>query len=228
MDTNIVIAHHHINLVRALKDYHIRHYIWEISKVLIPVFITGLITVVVMRGNENRNKKRWLNDGHIKRKTELEIEIRKFLLCIKAHASHDYSALAVWNKNNNEMDTKLICDFNKSFENLFEYLKNQENKNESNNSHYKKIFAIIDEYLYYDEKANNIFNEFKVLYQKILELKTIYRNDNSNTPGNRMHPEMITIEVNERPEHFDEMINTYLCFMDVIEKILKKLTIKKI
>lgn len=225
---NLTIAHHHINLVRALKDYHIRHYIWEVAKVLIPVFITGLITVIVMRGNENRNKKRWLNDGHLRRKTELEIGIRKFLLCIKASASHEYSALVDWNKNINDIDTKLIYDFNKSFENLFEYLKSQENKNESNNSHYKKIFAIMDEYVYYDEKANNIFSEFKALYQKFFELKTIYRNDDSNTTANRMYPNMIIEEVNKRPEHFDEMINTYLCFMDVIEKILKKLTIKKI
>ena len=91
---NITIAHHHINLVRALKDYHIRHYIWEVAKVLIPVFITGLITVIVMRGNENRNKKRWLNDGHLKRKTELEIGIRKFLLGIKENVLEEYYTLA--------------------------------------------------------------------------------------------------------------------------------------
>lgn len=77
---NIVIAHHHINLVRAIKDYHIRHYIWEVAKVLIPVFITGFITVIVMRTNDNRNKKRWLNDSFIKHQNDLILKINKILL----------------------------------------------------------------------------------------------------------------------------------------------------
>lgn len=76
---NLVIANHHINLIRALKDYHIRHYIWEISKVMIPVLITGTITVVVMRGNENRNKKRWLNESFVKHQNDLILKINKIL-----------------------------------------------------------------------------------------------------------------------------------------------------
>jgi len=76
---NFVIAGHHINLIRAIKDYHIRHYIWEISKVLIPVFITGMVTVIVMRVNDNRNKKRWLNDSFIKHQNDLILKINKIL-----------------------------------------------------------------------------------------------------------------------------------------------------
>lgn len=77
---NIVIAHHHINLVRALKDYHVRHYIWEVAKVLIPVFITGMITIIVMRTNDNRNKKRWLNESFIKHQNDLIIKVNAILI----------------------------------------------------------------------------------------------------------------------------------------------------
>lgn len=210
---NLVIANHHIDLIRALKDYHIRHYIWEISKVLIPVFITGMITIVVMRANDSRNKKRWLNDGHLKRKTDLEIEIRKFLLGIKANTSKGFEVLADWYENQSSADSDLILDFNKSFENLYEYLKSEENEE----NRYKKIFALMDEYVCYAPKMQGFFNDFKMFYEKIFSLKTI--NESSAD---------ILEEIKNCPEHFDNMINTYLCFQVVIENILNKLMAKKI
>lgn len=77
---NIVIANHHINLIRAMHDYHTRHYMWEIAKVLIPVMITGLITIIVMRANDNRNKKRWLNESFIKHQNDLIIKVNTLLI----------------------------------------------------------------------------------------------------------------------------------------------------
>lgn len=210
---NLVIANHHIDLIRALKDYHIRHYIWEVAKVMIPVLITGTITVIVMRANDNRNKKRWLNDGHLKRKIELEIEIRKFLLGIKANTSKGFEVLADWYEDQESADSDLILDFNKSFENLYEYLKSEE----SEDNRYKKIFALMDEYVCYVPKINDLFSDFKMFYEKIFSLKTI----NESSPN-------ILEEIKNCPEHFDNMINTYLCFQVVIENILNKLMVKKI
>lgn len=77
---NLVIAHHHINLIRAIKNYHTRHYIWEIAKVVIPVFITGTITFIVMRSNDNRNKKRWLNESFVKHQNDLIIKVNTLLI----------------------------------------------------------------------------------------------------------------------------------------------------
>lgn len=210
---NLVIANHHIDLIRALRDYHIRHYIWEVAKVMIPVLITGTITVIVMRANDNRNKKRWLNDGHLKRKTELEIEIRKFLLGIKANTSKGFEVLADWYESQENTDNDLILDFNKSYENLYEYLKSEENED----NRYKKIFALMDEYVCYVPKINDLFSDFKMFYEKIFSLKII--NESSAD---------ILEEIRNCPEHFDNMINTYLCFQVVIENILKKLMVKKI
>lgn len=213
---NLVIAHHHINLVRALKDYHIRHYLWEIAKVLVPVLITCTVTIAVMRSNENRNKKRWLNDGHIKRKTDLEIEIRKYLLGVKANTFGNYEDLADWyeKRDEEELDFEFAFDFNKNFETLYKYVSEE---SEENGRNYKKIFALMDEYECYSPKIKNLFDDFKVLYGKIFELKFI-----SATKETFME------EVNKNPEHFDAMINTYLCFQPAVESILKKLTIKKV
>ena len=63
-----------------MHDYHTRHYLWEIAKVFIPVFITGLITVLVMKANDNRNKKRWMNDSFIKHQNDLIIKVNTLLI----------------------------------------------------------------------------------------------------------------------------------------------------
>lgn len=196
-----------------MRNYHVRHYVWEVSKILVPALLTGLITFTAMRIADSRNKKRWLNDGHLKRKIELEIEIRKFLLGIKANTSKGFEVLADWYENQDSADSDLILDFNKSFENLYSYLQSEEGEE----NHYKKIFALMDEYLCYMPKMNDLFSDFKMFYEKIFSLKTI------SEPS-----EDILEEVKNNPEYFDNMINTYLCFQVVIENILNKLMAKKI
>lgn len=205
----------HINWIKLIHNSHVRHYLWEISKILIPAMLTGLITFIAMRIADNRNKKRWLNDGHLKRKIELEIEIRKFLLGIKAHASRSYEVLADWAENQDSVAPTLIYEFNASFESLVEYLKNEENED----THYNKIFALMDEYVCYVPKINDLFSDFKMFYEKIFSLKTI--NESGVDP-------LVLEEVKKRPEHFNNMINAYLCFQVVIDRILKKMNVSKI
>lgn len=77
---NVAIAGHHINLIRAMRDSHIRHYVWEVAKVLIPVLLTGVTTFAITRSIDNRNKKRWMNDTFIKNQNDLIISINKILL----------------------------------------------------------------------------------------------------------------------------------------------------
>lgn len=206
----------HINWLKLMKNYQVRHYMWEMAKILIPALLTGLITFTAMRIIDNKNKKRWLNDGHLKRKTELEIEIRKFLLGIKANTLNDYKLLADWyeTRDNEETDSRILYDFNKNFKNLVKYLS--EEKEESNH-HYKKIFALLDEYECYSPKIKKLFSDFRNLHNKIIELETINFSENN-----------FLEEVNKEPEHFNEMINAYLCFQIVIESILKKLTVKRL
>lgn len=201
---NLTIAHHHINLVRALKDYHIRHYIWEVAKVLIPVFITGLITVIVMRGNENRNKKRWLNDGHLRRKTELEIGIRKFLLGIKENVLDEYYALA--DGENEETAPAITYQFNKDFETLVKQLQNEEQKKGTDIYKDESIFALMSEYVCYVPKMQPLFDDFKSMSSAIIKLG----------------------EGDEEAADLKDKANIYLCFQDVSARILKKLMTTKI
>lgn len=223
---SFLTAIQHIHWATLMKTPHMRHYMWEVAKILIPALITGLITFVAMRIIDNKNKKRWLNDGHLKRKIELEIEIRKFLLGIKAIDSGEYEVLADWynKKDDEELDSDLLIDFNKSFEKLLEYLKAE---GEENNHLYNKIFALMDEYECYAPKIKNLFSDFKAIYSKIFELKTIYESKDSKSKSNILYGNILE-EVKKRPEHFDAMINTYLCFQLAVENILKKLTVKKI
>ena len=219
---NIVIANHHINLIRALHDYHTRHYIWETAKVLIPVLITGFITVVVMRTNDNRNKKRWLNEGHLKRKVDLEIQIRKFLLGIKVNSSDEYKILAdLYNTKNKieieDVDSQTIQQFNKDFESLSAYLANEESKRNSNIYEDESIFALLDEYVCYAPKTQNLFDDFKSFCKEIIGLKTMGKNDTD-----------IKELVEENSKHFERMVNAYLCFNLVVERIIKKMTVNKI
>lgn len=217
----------HINWFKLIHNHHARHYMWEVSKVLIPTLITGFVTFITMRIVDGRNKKRWLNDGHLKRKIELEIEIRKFLLGIKANTSNKYEILADWDKEQDDFDEQLIEDFNKEFEALLNYLQTQENPNESNNLNYKKIFALMDEYACYVPKINNLFSEFKAIHENIFELKSLYENGDSATQANIIDGDTIQL-VKKRPEHFMAMINTYLRFQVAIDRILKKITVNRI
>lgn len=220
-----------IYLLKAIKSYHARHYMWEIAKVLVPVILTGLITFIVMRVNDTKNKRRWLNDGHLKRKVELEIQIRKFLLGIKCNASEEYETLAdLYNSKNNieleDINSRLIYNFNKDFEALSKYLKKEEDERNSNLYEDESIFAAMDEYVCYVPKMQNLFDEFKALSEEISNLKTICENETSeelNIPYN----EIIKL-IQKRPKHFEKMVNTYLCFELAVDRILKKLSIKKI
>lgn len=103
---NLVIFNHHINLIRAMRDYHIRHYIWEIAKVLIPVVITGLITIIVMRTNDNRNKKRWLNESFIKHQNDLIIKVNTLLIEFFDKFDKHFNAYSV-----KTIDIKLVSEF---------------------------------------------------------------------------------------------------------------------
>lgn len=196
---NLVIAGHHISLVRLMKDYHSRHYIWEMAKIMVPAFITGVITFLAMRIIDNKNKKRWLNDGHIKRKVELEIQIRKFLLGLKDTVPDEYYELA--DRESEESDSKTVYNFNKDFEALYKHLEAQEQQRGGVND--ESIFALMDEYVCYVPKVQNMFNDFKAMSEDILKL--------------------------EQENHdLKDKANIYLCFQDVIERILKKLTVKKL
>lgn len=115
---NLVIANHHIDLIRAIKDYHIRHYIWEVAKVLIPVFITGFITVIVMRTNDNRNKKRWLNESFIKHQNDLIIKVNTILIEFYNEFDKHFGI-----ENTKPIDTKALNDFFDKYSSDFEELK---------------------------------------------------------------------------------------------------------
>lgn len=197
---SILTTIQHIHWLNIMKNYHARHYMWEMAKILVPALLTGLITFIAMRIIDSKNRKRWLNDGHLKRKTELEINIRKFLLGIKGNVPEEYYELA--DRENEELDSNIIEEFNKDFETLYKYLKTQKQEEDSDIYNDNSIFAFMDEYLCYVPKMQNLFDDFKAMCNNIVELE------------------------DKKQEH--HKANIYLCFQDVVERILKELTVKKI
>lgn len=160
MDTlYLTIAGHHINLMKVLKDHSTRHYILEVAKIVVPVFVTGLITFLVTRSVDDRNKKRWLNDGYLKRKIELEIQIRQVLLNIKRELDK-LSAI----ENIDEIKENLpVCFCNADSLNPGSLLVSTQLKSEF------ALDYIVDEYLVFN-KNNKTIRDFVDLYANFLEL----------------------------------------------------------
>jgi hypothetical protein len=152
-----------------MEDYQIRHYIWELSKVFCPV----LITVLAMWFIDSQNTKRWSNDGYLKRKIELEIEIRKILLNIKKQIDllpklnqFDY----LINKKLTLQDLELLNEINSNIGiihwRLFE--KNTKKLNKDYN-----IEPLIDEYIIFYKAKKQTLIEFKDIYETFLNFNPI-------------------------------------------------------
>lgn len=199
---NLLVTLQHMHLQKIIHNHHARHYIWEISKVLIPAMLTALVTFVAMKVTDGRNKKRWVNDGHMKRKVDLEIQIRKFLLGIKGNIPDGYYALA--DRENEESDAQIIEDFNKDFEILYKYLEAEEQERGSDIYNDQRISTLMDEYVCYVPKIQNLFNDFKAMSSDILKMER------------------------ENSEQLKDKANIYLCFQDVVERVFKKLNVRKI
>lgn len=192
----------HINWHKVIHNYHARHYLWEVSKILIPATLTALITFWAMRITDSRNKRRWLNDGHIKRKTELEIGIRKFLLGIKANVLEEYYTLA--DGENEETAPEVVEAFNKDFDILAKLLKTEEQKKGTDVYEDKSLSALMNEYVCYVPKLQPLFDDFKSMSASIITLDE------------------------EKTADLKDKANIYLCFQDISAKILKKLMAAKI
>ena len=91
---------------------------WEVAKVLIPVFITGFITVLVMKINDNRNKKRWLNESFIKHQNDLIIKVNTLLIEFFDKFDKHFNAYNV-----KTIDIKLVNEFFDKYESEIEELK---------------------------------------------------------------------------------------------------------
>lgn len=197
---HLVIADHHINLIRALKDY--RHYIWEIAKVVIPV-VLGLLTVVVMRGNDSRNKKRWLNEGYLKRKIELEIEIRQILLNIKRQLDNlpDTKTLKEIKNSLNETYLQELNEINKTFLKLKKEFKKDD----------YAVEHLLDEYLVFVKKRN-VFDEYKKSHQDFLTEEAY---ENTEIPISQEDVE------SDGYVKIESLIDTIYSFKEQTEKIIR-------
>jgi hypothetical protein len=135
--------------------YYFKEY--EIMQ-LISGLLTVALTVFAMWWIDKRAAKRWINEGYIKRKIELEIEIRKVLLEIKQE---------IIKKNLRDANQDYMNNFyNELLRTLSSYWKNN------------KINILIDEY--------TIYNTNSAYYLKSLKEKyNAFTKDTKPTPVER-------------------------------------------
>lgn len=145
--------------MKVLKDHSTRHYILEVTKIVVPVFVTGLITFLATRSVDNRNKKRWLNDGYLKRKIELEIQIRQVLLNVKRELDK-LSAI----ENVDEFKERVcICFYDANTANSSSTLVSTQLKSELT------IDYIVDEYFVFN-KNSKMIKDYVSSYADFLEI----------------------------------------------------------
>jgi hypothetical protein len=152
----------------------IRHYLWEIIKVFIPV----LITVGVMIFIDWQNKKRWLNEGYLKRKIDLELKIKEMLLRINLQLNKfpSIDELSIINNKTefNTNDLKFLENLNTIFMDKIE----PSIKDISSVSCFVKkdlkteydINLLLEEYKTFDLSVST----FQKYYNEFINLKTIY------------------------------------------------------
>lgn len=193
------------------------------SHVIVPAIITGLITFAAMKLIDNANKKRWLKDGYLKRKIELEMQLRKYLLevhgyCLSELNMQDIQSLL--GKKLSGEDVDLILEFNKKFEKLFEYLSVVESERSSSFQHSDtRIMTLITEYKIFNPKCKNYFDIFAENLGIISDIKTLYAHDDSSSTANRFYP-MNLETIKQKVKRLEQMINCYVNFKNSIENIL--------
>lgn len=191
--------------------------------VIVPAVITGLITFGAMKLIDNANKTRWLKDGYLKRKIDLEMQLRKYLLevhgyCLSELNTQDIQSLL--GKKLAEEDVSLILEFNKKFEKLFEHLSAVESERSSSFQHSDtRIMTLITEYKIFNPKCKNYFDIFAENLGIISDIKTLYAHDDSSSTANKFYP-MNLDTIKQNVGRLEQMINCYVNFKNSIENIL--------
>lgn len=185
--------------------------------------ISGGITFGAMTTIDNENKKRWLKDGYLKRKIDLEMQLRKYLLEVHGYCLSELNTQGIQSllgKKLAEEDVSLILEFNKKFEKLFEYLSAVESERSSSfvNSD-TRIMTLINEYKIFNPKCKNYFDVFAENLGIISDIKTLYAHDNSSSTANKFYP-MNLDTIKQNVERLEQMINCYVNFKSSIENIL--------
>lgn len=167
-----------------LSEINISFYATKYSNLMpvIEAILTGLITWVAMWFIDNQAKKRWTQEGYLKRKIELEIEIRKILLQIleKINILPSTTELEPYkNKSINDSDWDFMNNLNGKINDLcYDYssFPNRINFDEIKNM-YKKTLELTMEYSIFNKQVENYEQWLKSIHIEHRIIKNFSRND---------------------------------------------------
>ena len=191
---------------------------------ILGAILTGLITWMALQYIDNQAKKRWMNEGYLKRKIELEIEIRKFLLNLNSYFLWQININEIrklLNKSLDNNDKDLIDNFNKHYEKLFKHLDYEEkNRISTTSADDIRISTLLNNYLAFNQINESLVQKFHTAYIDISELKTIFKYNSSESPENILYGDVLQL-AQENPEHFKKMIESYITLISTTNDILK-------
>ncbi len=193
---------------------------------VIEAILTGLITWAAMWFIDNQAKKRWTQEGYLKRKIELEIEIRKYLINIQNQyllfEENEFESFKILLEKDSfiEEDKDIIKKFNQRFETLYRYLLNEERERTALSLNDKRISALLNEYSIFEKENRKLFAGFCTAHRNIGDLKTIFKNNDSQTTANIMYGNELN-EAQKRPEHFKKMLDSFETFTVSLAQILE-------
>ena len=186
-----------------------------------------LLTIGAMFFINHQNKNRWLKDGYLKRKVDLELEIRRYLLNIEGYCLSELKIEEVKNlltKDLSKDDLDFILEFNKNYEWLCRHLSDMEkNRDTSHRGTDTRILTLMSEYCVFNEKIEEKLKKFSAILGILNGLRTIYKNGDSETPANKMYPAMLFDEIAKSPERLEEMLKVYINLCSVISEIVNEL-----
>lgn len=161
------VMKHFINHLLQYPLYYFKEYD---CMLLISGLLTVVLTVFAMLWVDNRAKKRYLNEGYLKRKIELEIEIRKILLTIKRAIDelppkNELHELIEKESFDND-DRKILEKICRTFGTIKDTLKKPE----------YNIKTFLDEYFYFNKTNKNSLKLFLKSYKEFFKINGfIYR-----------------------------------------------------
>ncbi len=150
-----------------------------IAGAVIGGLISGAITFWAMKYIDDLAGKRWLQEGFLKRKVELEVEIIKYVQYFKV-LKFDFNSIdGIFN---NIIDDTLIANLTE-FNNAYEFFVKALNGDIRKEIEELNILAVLDEYIFYKGISEDELSEFRDLLLFFDENKSLCRNGNSESPA---------------------------------------------
>lgn len=188
---------------------------------LLGGLISGGITFWAMKAVDNENKKRWLNNGYLKRKIELEVEIIKYIKYLQGICLVNINFEDMKNFYASEITDKKIeklKKFNEFYEHFIDILNFQEYYR---TVQYKNIrlLTLFNEYEFYDNNLNEKISNLGFLLNYFSENRSLHQNNTAKASENCLFG-FDKNEIMDNKDKIQKTVNYFQEFSFLLEDII--------